>query len=533
MSVARAVGRQSIRLFAGTLTAKALDFVLYLLLARTLGVEQFGRYTFALSFTLLFNALGDLGISTVFTREVSRDPARVRELLRPCLTVKLVLAVITMIAVLIAAGFGPGGRESLSLVVPIVAGMLLNSAAMVFDGMLRAAGRAGRSGLNLTVQSIAALACGAGLLGIGLGPSAGAYAFLAGAIVRTISALAWSHDLWLGSAKRAAGASSALAARAPAELPGGVDAVRIGAAAPEAVLGDSAAALAARAFRSPAALLREAVPLALSGIFIALYFRIDAVILRTLQGDVAVGLYAGVYRMFEAFAILAVTFRSVLFPVMARAADGPDGSLGVLCRKSIRLHLLFTLGVAVFFTFQAPAIVRVVLGPDYAAAAPALAILIWALPGSYMADSLLFMLTAQRRQSLGTWAVGITAVANVILNLLLVPRISFLGSAVATVASECLSFALLFAMFQRAAPVRGLGAVVWRPVVAGAVLAAGLAATSSWGQPGIAGLAIAGISSMTAYALLLVVLGAIGREDLQLVKSLIPSAARRPEGAAS
>jgi len=504
MSLARAIGRQTVRLFAGTLVAKTLDFVLYLLLARTLGVEQFGRYTFALSFTLLFNALGDLGISTVFTREVARSPERIRELLRPCLTVKLVLSVITMSMVLIAARFGPGAGESLMLVVPIVAGMLLNSAALLFDGMLRAAGRAGRSGLNLTVQSIAALVCGAALLGFGLGPLAGALAFLAGAIVRTISALAWSHDLWLGTARVSPG--TPIAASTPGE---GIEATAVPPGTPHVP-------------SSPLVLLREAVPLALSGIFIALYFRIDAVVLRTLQGEHAVGLYAGVYRMFEAFAIIAVTFRSVLFPVMARVADGPAGSLGALCRKSIRLHLLFTFGVAVFFTFEAPAIVRVVLGPDYAAAAPALAILIWALPGSYMADTLLFLLTAQRRQSLGTWAVGITAAANIVLNLLLVPRFSFLGSSVATVASEWLSFALMFAMFRSEAPVVGLGAVVWRPVVAAGVLAAGLALTSSWGTQGLARLALAGVASVAGYLLVLVGLGAVGREDLKLVRSIVP-----------
>lgn len=495
MSRAQTIAKQAVRLFTGTLLAKALDLALYLLLAQSLGATRFGQYMFALSFTLLFNALGDLGLSTVFTREVSRAPGHVREWLRACLTLKLGFSVIVLVAVPLAARFGPGGSESLALVMPIVIGMLLNSTALLFDGLLRAAGRAGRSGMNLTLQSVAALACGALLLRLGLGPLAGAYAFLVGAIVRSLSAFVWSRDLWRRDAVPAT--------LAPATVRYGM-------------------------------LIREAFPLALSGIFIALYFRIDSVVLRTLRGDQAVGLYAGAYRMFEAFAMLAVTFRTVLFPFMARTADGPGGSLAVLCRKSIRLHLLFTFGVAVFFTFEAPAIVRVVLGPGYAAAAPALAILMWALPGSYMADTLLFLLTAQRRQSLGTWAVGITAAFNVTLNLLLVPHLSFLGSSAATVASEWLSFALLFAMFQRAAPVPGIVTVVWRPIVAGAALAAVLAATSSWVPPGIAGLAIAGVGSLAAYALVLGMLGAFGQEDLALLRGVLPGARPRArEGAAS
>lgn len=521
MSRAHAIAQQAVRLFTGTLLAKALDLALYLLLAQALGATRFGQYMFALSFTLLFNALGDLGLSTVFTREVARAPGHVREWLRACLTLKLGFSVIVLVAVPLAARFGPGGSESLVLVMPIVIGMLLNSTALLFDGLLRAAGRAGRSGMNLTLQSVAALACGALLLRLGLGPRAGAYAFLVGAIVRSLSAFVWSRDLW------SRGALAASAAREPgcAEGEGATASVNER---------DAVAATLAPATVRYGMLIREAFPLALSGIFIALYFRIDSVVLRTLRGDQAVGLYAGAYRMFEAFAMLAVTFRTVLFPFMARTADGPGGSLAVLCRKSIRLHLLFTFGVAVFFTFEAPAIVRVVLGPGYAAAAPALAILMWALPGSYMADTLLFLLTAQRRQSLGTWAVGITAAFNITLNLLLVPHLSFLGSSAATVASEWLSFALLFAMFQRAAPVPGIVTVVWRPIVAGAALAAVLAATSSWVPHGIAGLAIAGVGSLAAYALVLGALGAFGQEDLALLRGVLPGArSRASEGAPS
>src|SRR5262249_23482720 len=160
------------------------DLALYLLLAKALGAERFGQYLFALSFTLLFNALGDPGLSTVFTREVSRTPERVRELLGPCLRLKLVVSIGVLVAVLVAARFGPAGAGSLALVLPIVVGMLLNSTSLVFDGLLRAFGRAGRSGLNLTLQSVTAIVCGAALLGLGLGPTAGAYAFLAGAVVR-------------------------------------------------------------------------------------------------------------------------------------------------------------------------------------------------------------------------------------------------------------------------------------------------------------------------------------------------------------
>ncbi len=493
MNTTRVVGRQGLRLLGGTVLARSMDLALYLLLARTLGVETFGRYTYALSFTLLFNALSDLGIATVLTREVARAPDRARELLRPCLALKAVLGGFTLLAVIGIARVGPAGAGGLSLVLPIVAGMILNSTAMLYDGLLRAEGRAGRSGLNLLLQSVASLIAGAALLGVGLGPQAGAFAYLAGGVARLTSAAWWSRDLWGARAITTAPSSHpAIAAAAPRKL-------------------------------DARAILREAAPLAMSAVFIALYFRIDAVILRSIQGERAVGLYAGVYRMFETFALLAVTFRSVLFPVMARVADDSAKSLGVLCRKSLRLHLLFTIGVAVFFTMEAPAIVRVVLGPAYAEAAPGLAILMWALPGSYMADTLLFLLTAQRRQALGTWAVGITAGVNIVLNLIMVPRMSFVGASVATVASEWLSFALLFVMFRRAAAVPGMASLMWRPAAAGAMLAGGLWFAARWHAATLPAVALVAIAAVVAYPLLLAAVGAIGREDLAMLRALAPA----------
>ncbi|TMQ71994.1 MAG: hypothetical protein E6K80_03950 [Candidatus Eisenbacteria bacterium] len=355
---------------------------------------------------------------------------------------------------------------------PIAIGMVLLSIALLFDGLLRAAGRAGVSGLASIAQGVSALAAGASLLGLGLGPRAGALAYLIGAAFR-LAVSAWtSRDLWRG---------------APVSSP---------------------------SWGAPWTLVRESLPLALSSVFVVVYFRIDAVILHAFQGEHAVGLYAGIYRIFEVFALLAVTFRSVLFPVMARAADGPRQALGVMCRRSIRLHLLFTLGVAVFFTFQRDLITRVALGAPYAAAAPALAILVWALPGSYVADTLMFLLTARRRQSLGTWAVAATAAFNVVLNLALVTRISFVGASIATVASEWLCCVLLFALFARDVPVPGIARALVRPALAGGLLVLALGALSPWRPQGIGGLALALGAAAAMYGGALALVGAVDRDDL-------------------
>jgi O-antigen/teichoic acid export membrane protein len=488
MSTTRAVARGTSRLLAGLLSAKALDFAFYLILARRLGVSEFGRYTYSISFTLLFSMLADFGVMMLFTREASRAPDRIRALLAQVMRVKLGLAALTIPATLgisIAMHTPP---QTLALVAVMTLAMLINSTAFLFENLLKSAGRAGVAGLSAVAQSTSAIAVGCALVFTGFGALGGACAYLAASVVHLASAALWARDLWT---------------RPPVT--------------PEH---------ARPVWPSTRALLAEAWPMALSWAFVTLYFRADSVILNLFKGSTATGLYGSAYRFFESFVLLSAAYRSVLFPVMARAADGPAESLGVLCRKSLRLHLMFTVGVAVFMTFQAKAVIGVVLGSAYAPAAPALAILMWALPGAFMADTLLHLLAAQRRQSVTARAMAITAIFNVAVNLIAIPRLSYIGAALTTVASEALSFTLMYLAFRSTVPRIGLAGVARAPLMAGAIAGAALLLLRPLSPGGAAGLALMGTFAASAYVLALVALGALGRQDFELVLEVLPAALR-------
>jgi O-antigen/teichoic acid export membrane protein len=519
MSTSQAVARGTTRLLAGLLSAKALDFTFYLVLARRLGVEEFGRFVFAVSFTLLFTIVADLGVCTLVTREAARAPHRIRALLGYALTAKGVLAAVTIAATLGISLATRVPAHTLPLIAVLTAGMLLNSTAYLFESLLRSAGRAGQSGATVFFQSVTALGVGAVLVFSGAGAAGGACAYLGAAVVHLTLSAVWSRDLW----RRRAGEETAAAAPGPA--------APVNAPAAPAAAADAMAAPAAPVPAAPQApalelnwrsLLRESAPLALSGVFIAVYFRIDSVLLRALQGERAVGLYGAVYRFFEAFVLFSAAYRSVLFPIMARAADGPAEGLGVLCRKSLRLHLMFTVGIAVFFTLQAQRIVTVVLGPAYAPAAAPLAILIWALPGAFMADTLLHLLAAQRRQHITARAMAITAAFNLAANLALIPFLSFVGAAIVTVASEALSFALMFLAFRPTVPRMSLLQVARAPVLAGAIACGVMLLLSPLDPGGAAGLAVMALFAASAYLLALIGLGALGRREAELVSELLP-----------
>jgi O-antigen/teichoic acid export membrane protein len=147
-------------------------------------------------------------------------------------------------------------------------------------------------------------------------------------------------------------------------------------------------------------------------------------------------------------------------------------------------------------------------------------VLIWALPGALVAGLLFHLLAAVREQGRATWAVGLTAAFNVGINLVLIPRWSFLGAAVSTVASEILCVALMLAVFRIRRQSVGLLDAAWRPLAAAGALGTALAIGAPVLPHGTPGLLITAAFAVPAYGLFLVVTRALGPRDANLLREL-------------
>jgi O-antigen/teichoic acid export membrane protein len=503
VSTARAIARGTSRLLYGLFGAKAFDFALYLVLVRGLSVEQFGRHMYGLSFTMLFAVVADLGVTTHFARELARRPHALPRLLRRTFAAKLLLAAVTFALALLAGLVTAPGLASAGLIAIFTLGLLLISVAVLFECLLRNDGRAGAAGLALVVQSITALSTGVVFLLLGFGIYTGACAYLCGAIVRLIAASGWAAKHWRPLANFRSWPNP------------------FGQHRPQG-----------QELRSTLLLVRDTAPLALSGVFFILYFRADTVMLERLAGPQAVALYGSVFRFFEAMVLVSVAYRSVLFPVMARRADAIE-SLAALCRKSFRLHLMFTIGVAVVVTILSPNIVALVLGPKYGAAAPVLAAVVWALPAAYMIDTLMHLLAAQRRQLASARAVTIAAFANVLFNALCIPRWGASGAAIALIGGELVCFGILLAEFRRTVPGVGLARALRAPLLAGVAAAFTMSALAPVGPGGVSGMVLSGCVGILVYLLVLSLLGAIEPEDRMMVEEMIPARMRRERNKAA
>lgn len=74
---------------------------LYIILARALGVEEFGRLMFALSFTGIFLTFIDYGFNLLIVKEVSQKPESLKNWLSYIINAKILLSIIFTIILII------------------------------------------------------------------------------------------------------------------------------------------------------------------------------------------------------------------------------------------------------------------------------------------------------------------------------------------------------------------------------------------------------------------------------------------------
>jgi O-antigen/teichoic acid export membrane protein len=184
------------------------------------------------------------------------------------------------------------------------------------------------------------------------------------------------------------------------------------------------------------------LPFAAAGIFARVYSYIDSVMLSKFADDVAVGLYGSANKLTFAFIFLPASFAAALYPAMSEYFVKDRVRLAGVYENAVRYLLLVVMPIAFGIAVLSEPVVLLIYGPEFAEAAPPLRIMIFALIFGFLYWPTGSLLNASNRQVMNTTAMGITVVANVSLNLYLLPRYGAIGAATAALITNALLFIL-------------------------------------------------------------------------------------------
>lgn len=196
-------------------------------------------------------------------------------------------------------------------------------------------------------------------------------------------------------------------------------------------------------------IIKESFPLVLSSFMIAIYYNLDMVMLGYMKPGEDVGIYSAAYKIILVGIIPFTLILNSFFPSLSKI--GLKNTLEF--RNIIKQYsfFMFTSGIIVtaIVYFNASLIIRIVFGNEYARAAAPLSIL--ALNLLVISINIFFgnPLIAWGKQKQYSVAITFGAVTNIVLNILLIPRYTYIGAALATLIAEVAVFVGVFILFIR------------------------------------------------------------------------------------
>lgn len=182
-------------------------------------------------------------------------------------------------------------------------------------------------------------------------------------------------------------------------------------------------------------IFRESWPLGLTAFFIFIYHRLDHLILFRINGPAMAGLYAASTRLTESFTIIPVALMTSVLPLMSRYYETSRNEFQKIYRLSFKYLLAFIIPMAIGTTIFSDRIVMALYGKEFLPSGLILRILIWAEVFVFMGVVNNSILVSINYQKLDPVFTGLSAAINIILNLILIPRYSVVGAAVASLIS--------------------------------------------------------------------------------------------------
>lgn len=364
-------------------------------LARNLSHADFGRFSLMLSLLAMASAFGDLGLTSAATRQLSLDRESDSEILGALVVARGITGIAGASAVA-GIALALDSTSAMTVTVPLIAATLLLSPLSAWLGVAQARLRLGRINGLVLLQStlwtsvvLLLAAARAPLIGYAVG------FFVTSSI--------YSVATWLAFRSK----------------------TRISFAAARVRLRQ---------------LVTVAWPVAVGGLFVTAYYRIDGLLLYHFKGPLANADYSAAYKLLDVLQFIPAALLMVVLPLLS-ATWRTDARRGLeqrarLFRLSLTITMAMSLPITIGGCLLAPRLIRLLYGADYERAAPLLAILLLAFPAISFGYVSVGIALASGRTRLYAATAAAAAFVNVVTNILLIPHFGSAAAAWITVATE-------------------------------------------------------------------------------------------------
>lgn len=252
-----------------------------------------------------------------------------------------------------------------------------------------------------------------------------------------------------------------------------------------------------------------------------LFRQLDIILLSRLKTTVECGIYASASKFVYPLLMFSEAVHWSVYPILSREETENRMGFQRALRKSGKYLLAISLYLAVLIFLLAPDIITTLLKPEYSPAIKTLRVLVWFLPLVYLSRLLFYALVSLNRMGFLVIVYALSLLLFIILNIILVPFYSFMGTAIAVVSVNALLLGVLWVGSERkkimSFRLESFPLLALSLIIMSAILLLSHHIVSSY--PGYLRIVVCGGAGTVVFAFMLFVTGFISSEERQQMLS--------------
>jgi O-antigen/teichoic acid export membrane protein len=470
MNNLKIAAKNTIVLIVSNIVSQIFGFLYLMYMARFLGAENFGVISFAFAITSIFGIILDFGMQQLTIREISRNKKLVNKYLSNIIVFKFIMSTVILIPsallIIILGQF----NETVVITYLIALYVILNSFISIIGSIFQAFERMEYVSIGSIVNNILLLLCVIYAIDNKFSITGFAAVFpLIGIII-----LLYNLLLFIVSFKPQIEFD-------PIFLKN---------------------------------IVKNAIPFALSGLFVAIYFNLSSILLLVMKGDEAVGWFNAPYRLVYTLLFIPSAFFSAIYPILSRSQRNHQKHQYA---QTLRYMLTIALPLGIGITILANILILQIYGANYLPSVIVLQILVWSVVCSFLSYPHMYFLYSVNKQEIYTKIVSICVIINAILNILLIPNYGYIGASISMLATEFVGLSLLFIYINKSNTEFPISTkIVIKLIISVFIMGVFISIIDS--RINVISIILL---SITLYIILLLILHCFSEEDVAIAKALL------------
>lgn len=178
-------------------------------------------------------------------------------------------------------------------------------------------------------------------------------------------------------------------------------------------------------------IIYKSLPIGFLTLFSLVYFKIDTVLLSIFRKSEEVGVYSLAYKVIENILVLWGFYMASAYPLLSKFTGEKLKKGVMLWRSSVFLAVISGVLIIILGYIFSPLIIRVLGGEEFSPSVLPLRILLFSIPLLFLNNLYFYSFLVREKTRVLLLAGGFSLLVNFFSNLILIPRLGYVGAGLA------------------------------------------------------------------------------------------------------